>query len=334
MKTLLPQTMSAVFVKPETGKLFTKTVPVPKPGKGEVLIRMLAAPINPSDLAKVRELKAEEASTFVPGIEGCGRVVAAGKGVLPPLFLGKRVAFFAKYPSSGSWAEYVLTTAGSCFPVSKNIADEQASMAIVNPMTALAFLDFAKKNNHKSVVLTAAGSALGKMAYSLFAKNQIKVLNMVRNELSTEALKKEGRKNVLGSSEKDFQLQFKKWCSENKAKLLLDAVGGEFLSGLLPGLPAGSTILLYGNLSQQKIEFLPTELLRENKKIIGFFLGHWIEENGMLKTLRNLIKVNNLLKGGMETRVQATFPLNKTQEAVKLYEKNMSLGKVVLKSNS
>lgn len=85
--------------------------------------------------------------------------------------------------------------------------------------------------------------------------------------------------------------------------MLLDAAGGGLLNSLLPDLPAGSTVLLYGNLSQQKIKFLPTELLCENEKIIGFFLGHWIDEIGMIKTIRNLFKVNNLLKNGMETRV-------------------------------
>lgn len=332
MKTQLPQKMAAVFVNPETGKLFTKQVDVPKPGKGEVLIKLLAAPINPSDLAKVREVSAEESSTFVPGIEGCGRVVAAGKGILPPLFLGKRIAFFAKYPNSGSWAEYVLTTAGSCFPVSKPISDEQAAMAIVNPMTALAFLDFAKKNKHKAVINTAAGSALGEMVASLFEKNNIKVLNIVRNDKAAELLKENGR-TVLNSSAPGFQNEFKKWCSENKATLLFDAIGGEFINRVLADLPAGSTVMLYGNLSQQKIEFLPTELLRENKKIIGFFLGHWIEENGMIKTVRNLFQVNNLLKKGMETKVQATFSLKDIQQAVDLYEGNMSLGKVLVKGD-
>jgi len=204
-------------------------------------------------------------------------------------------------------------------------------MTIVNPMTALAFLDDALKNKHKSVAFTAAGSALGKMIAALFEKNQIKVLNIVRNEASLKTLKEEGRKYVLNSAEKDFQLKFKEWCFENKATLLLDAVGGEMLNSLLPVLPASSTVLLYGNLSQQKIEFLPTELLRANKKIVGFFLGHWIEENGMLKTVRNLFKVNSLLKNGMETKVQATFPITEIQGAVDLYEKNMSLGKVLLK---
>lgn len=332
MKTLLPQKMTAVFVNPKSGNLFTKLVDVPKPGKGEVLLKMLAAPINPSDLAKVREISAEESSTFIPGVEGCGRVVAAGKGVLPPLLLGKRVAFFAKYPSSGSWAEYVLTTAGSCFPVSKSISNEQAAMTIVNPMTALAFLDFTLKNKHKSVVFTAAGSALGKMVSLLFKRNKIKVLNIVRSDAASKALIDENRQNVLSSSEKGFQLQFKNWCTENKATLLLDAVGGELLNSLLLALPASSTVLLYGNLSQQKIEFLPTELLRENKKIIGFFLGHWIEENGLIKTVRNLFKVNSLLKNGLETNVQASFSLNNIQQAVELYEGNMSLGKVLVKS--
>ena len=84
--------MNAVYFNPENGGLFTKRVDVPVPGKGEVLIKMIAAPVNPSDLAKVRETRGEDSTDFIPGIEGCGIVVAAGKGILPRFFLGKRVA--------------------------------------------------------------------------------------------------------------------------------------------------------------------------------------------------------------------------------------------------
>jgi NADPH:quinone reductase-like Zn-dependent oxidoreductase len=332
MKNPVPQKMTAVFINPENGSLFTKEVVVPMPKKGEVLIKMIAAPINPSDLAKIREITAEETEYFIPGIEGCGTVVAAGKGLLPRLFLGKRVACSSTYKTSGTWAEYMLTKAGSCFPVSKRISGEQAAMTIVNPMTALAFLDFARKNKHHAVVNTAAASALGKITASLFEKHHIKVLNIVRNEASLRELEKQHRQYVLNSMVPDFPVKFKEWCDQMHATLVFDAVGGELVNRVLDLLPANSTIMLYGNLSGEKIEFLPTQLVRENKKITGFFLGQWITDNGMIKTILNLMKVNALLKKGMETPVQAVYSLDKVQQAVELYEKNMGKGKVLLKA--
>jgi NADPH:quinone reductase-like Zn-dependent oxidoreductase len=331
MKNPVPSKMTAIFVNPENGKLFTKKVDVPVPSKGEVLIKMLAAPVNPSDLAKIREMTADETVSFIPGIEGCGTVVAAGAGILPRIFMGRRVACSSKYMSSGTWAEYMVTPAGSCFPIGKSISDEQAAMTIVNPMTVLAFLDFARKNHHKAVVNTAAAGALGRIVAVLFAKHHIKVLNIVRNLESLNAIEKQENSFGFNSADPDFMIDFKEWCEKNNATLMLDAVGGELVNRVLTLLPARSTIILYGNLSQEKIEFLPTQLLRENKKIIGFFLGHWIHENGLMKTVFNLIKANSLLKNGLETNVQAVFNLENIQQAVELYEKNMTKGKVLLK---
>jgi len=332
MKNQVPSQMTAVFVNAGNGQLFTKKVDVPIPGKGEVLVKMCAAPINPSDLAKIREIPADEIADFIPGNEGCGTVVAAGNGILPRIFLGKRVACSAKYTTSGTWAEYMVTPAGSCFPMGKSISDEQAAMTIVNPMTALAFLDIARKNHHKAVVNTAAAGALGRMIAVLFAKHHIKVLNIVRNLESLKAIEKHENSFGFNSADPDFSINFKEWCEKNNATLMLDAVGGKLVNRVLTLLPPNSTILLYGNLSQEKIEFLPTQLLRENKKIIGFFLGHWVHENGLTKTIINLMKANAWLKNGLETKVQAVLNLENIQQAVELYENNMSQGKVLIKS--
>jgi len=330
MPYTIPDLMTATFVNPDNGKLITRQIEVPKPGKGEVLIKMVCAPVNPSDLARIGEITAEEAVDFIPGIEGCGTVVAAGPGILPRIFLGKRVACSSKHRTSGTWAQYMVTAAGSCFPVSKNIPGEQAAMTLVNPMTVLAFLDHARKNKHTSVVMTAAGSALAKMANWLFEKHGIKVLNIVRSREGAEELKRLGRQHVLSSTEPDFPAKFRNWCREQNARLMFDAVGGETVNQLLDEMPAGSTIMLYGNLSKQPVAFMPPQLVRENKQIVGFFLGHHIHEQGMLKTVMNLRKVNKLLKKGLETKVQGMFPLEEVQKAVELYEGNMGQGKVLI----
>jgi NADPH:quinone reductase-like Zn-dependent oxidoreductase len=331
MRYQVPDKMVAVFVDPESRRLSTSIVDVPVPKKGEVLVRMKAAPVNPSDLARVREVTAEEAADFIPGVEGCGTVVAAGKGILPRIFLGKRVACSSHYKTSGTWAEYMVTTAGSCFPAGKKVSDEQAAMTLVNPMTALALLDIARKGKHMSVVNTAASGALGRLIATLFERHGIQVLNVVRSGEAKKELESLGRKYVLNSLDEGFEASLNHWCEARHCTLMLDAVGGEMVNRVLDVLPDGSTIILYGNLSLKKIEFQPPQLVRRSKKIAGFVLSHWIAEKGTVRALLNLIRIRRMLKKGLETRVQAVFPIEEAQEAVELYQGNMGKGKVLLK---
>ena len=115
-----PETMQAVFLEKPGGPLVVKEVKIPYPGPGEVLIKMSAAPVNPSDLAAIKNAHSKyDLATFIPGLEGSGRVVAAGKGLLPHLWLGKRVACSAEYNTSGTWAEYIVTSAVKMFPSGK-----------------------------------------------------------------------------------------------------------------------------------------------------------------------------------------------------------------------
>ncbi|MEE4256370.1 MAG: zinc-binding dehydrogenase [Bacteroidales bacterium] len=322
--------MLSVFLEPGGGRLMTRVVDVPRPGKGEVLIKVHASPVNPTDLAKIKEMNPEEAEGFIPGTEGSGMVVATGAGILPRLFKGKRVAFAAKHRYSGAWAEYVVTPAGSCFPISKKVSDEQASMAIVNPMTALAFLDYARQYRQLAVVSTVAGGALGRMVTGILEKKGIRVLNIVRSEKSMRELREGGAREILSSETDDFAEKLAGWCQDNKAGLILDAIGGEFVNRVIDHLPPNTVILLYGNLSQKQVEFMPQQLLRKHNGIVGFFLGEWVARQGMLKTIRRLMKVNRLLKHGMETKVQATFSLQDINKAIEVYEKDMSGGKAIL----
>src|SRR5512133_2002477 len=106
-----PATMKAVFL--QEGKLVTREVHVPDPGPSEVLVRISAAPVNPSDLARLRSAEAEyDLQTFIPGLEGSGTVIAAGTGILPHLWLGRRVACSSAFHTSGTWAEFMVTRAG------------------------------------------------------------------------------------------------------------------------------------------------------------------------------------------------------------------------------
>jgi NADPH:quinone reductase len=334
MKYNIPENMTAVQIDKESGKLVSRTVPVPRPAKGEVLVKMAAAPVNPSDIASIKtERESTDVQYFIPGIEGSGRVLAAGKGILPGLWLGKRVVCASSSPASGTYAEYMVTKATLCFTLPKEISDEQGSMLLVNPMTCLAFFDIIKRNEHKAIISTAAAGALGRMIEFLGNKSHVPVINIVRKEDQVAYLKELGSKYVLNCSQPKFPEQLRALAHELNATLVLDAVGGSGTRHLIDAIPYGGSLIIYGSLSGEQPELNFRLLVADNKTITGFYLANWSKDNGFLKTIRNVFRVRQLLKNDIKIKLQARFPLDKAQEAVDTYLANMTAGKVLLVPN-
>ena len=113
----VPTTMRALRQHEPNGPLVLDIVPVPEPGAGEVLVRMAASPINPSDLALMKGDYLTRQYPFVPGLEGSGTVVKAGNGLLPGMRLGKRVACTPNPEADGAWADYMKTAALRSVPL-------------------------------------------------------------------------------------------------------------------------------------------------------------------------------------------------------------------------
>jgi NADPH:quinone reductase len=331
-KRSYPETMKAIFVGKPEGRLVVREVIIPDPGPNEVLVKMSASPVNPSDLARIKNAIAEyDLTTFIPGLEGSGRVVAAGKGILPHLWLGKRVACTPEYLTSGTWAEYMITRATNCFPLGRKISDEQGSMSLINPLTALAFFDIAKPNKHRAIINNAAASALGRMVELLGKKHLIPVINIVRNQKQAEMLKQMGSRYILNSSEPSFIADLGRISHDLSATLLLDSVCSRQLELMCDALPPDSTIIIYGNLSgEEQILFKPRTLISNNIKISGFYLGAWAKKNSLFRNMMNLREVNALMSHELKISIQGRFPLPEAQEAVESYLANMSAGKVLI----
>jgi NADPH:quinone reductase len=330
-----PETMQAVFLEKPGGRLVVKETIIPNPGPNEVLIKMSAAPVNPSDLARIRNAHIEyDLDTFIPGVEGSGRVVAAGKGILSHLWLGKRVACSNEYLTSGSWAEYMVTRAGKCFPLGRKVSYEQGSMSLVNPLTALAFFEIAKQNRHRAIINNAAASSLGRMVELLGKKNGIPVINIVRNQTQLVMLRQLGSQNVLDSSQPSFMQNLGTVSHDLRATLLFDSVCSRQLEQMCDVLPSGSTIIIYGNLSgEEQIMFKPRTIIANGINIKGFYLGARAKENGLFRNIMNLREVSALMSSDLKISIQGCYPLSKVQDAVDTYLGNMSAGKVLLVMN-
>lgn len=323
--------MQAVLLQKNDGALTVGQIPVSTPGVGQILVRIAAAPINPSDLGFLRgSYGFQKPFPVVPGLEGSGTVVAAGPGLLPHLLLGRRVACSAR--SGGTWAEYLVTTASTCFPLAKDLSFEQGSMMIVNPMTAFAFFEIAKHDNHAAIVSNAAASALGRMILRLGQLYNIPVIHIVRRQEQVELLRTMGAQYVLNSSDPDFHARLRKLSSQLKATLILDPVAGDQAQRLLDVAPDGSTLLIYGTLSGQRID--PQSLNLNGKRVTGFFLPDWIAKRNILRVLLDMRRVGQLVARELQTTIQKRFPLQAVQQAMALYQASPTAGKVLLVPNS
>ncbi len=328
----LPTRMRAIIQSSKGAPLEIKEIPIPKPKKGQVLIKMEYASINPSDLSLLNGTFANKPNfPLTPGIEGSGTVVAHGGGIIASLRNSKRVSCTATPPLGGSWSEYMLSSAMHVIPVDNNISFEQASSLIVNPLTAIGFINIAKKYGHKTIVNNAAGGALGKMIHRLAMNNNIKVISIVRNNNQMEELKKLGANTVIDSSWNNFEEELYKACYKFDAKLFFDAIGGNSTAEFVRNSPSGAHIYLYANLAEQMVQFDARTLLQNSKEIKGFFLGNYTSELSLIKKLGNIKTAQKLLTTDLQTKIAKTYNLQDVNKAIKEYSGNMSAGKVLLK---
>lgn len=326
----MSETMRAIRQQEAGGELSIKSIPIPDPGPGQVLIKMAAAPINPSDLASISEGYMKKSWPFTPGLEGAGTIVKAGSGILPRLRIGKNVACSPLEGGDGSWAEYMLTGVMNTVPLPKDITMEQGSMMLVNPMTAMAFMELVKDGKHKALINNAASSALGKMLIRLAKESALPLINIVRNEKHVSLLKDLGATHVLCSSHDSFVSDLGDLSKKLGATLILDAVGGKGSADLLSAAPEGSTLLAYARLSGEPILANPSDLMMLRKNIGGFQLGKWLNTKSIRYKLSFLSKVKKGLSNTLQSQVNKTFSLEEHADALALYKNNMSAGKVLL----
>jgi len=328
----IPNKMRAVVQSKIGSKLEIKEVDTPTPKKGQVLVKMHYASINPSDLSLLQgTFKNKPNFPIIPGIEGSGIVVASGDGILPKLRMNKRVSCTSTEGMGGSWAEYMLTSAMHVVPIRKNIGLEQASSLIVNPLTAIAFMNIVKSKKQSAMLNNAAGGALGKMIVSLAKIEDIDLISIVRTDKQKLALEDYGAEYVLNSTDVNYHSELEALAHKLNCKLYFDAIGGESTDAFINTSPEGSNVYLYANLAEEKSCFNPRTLLQQEKTIQGFFLGNYSANQSLFKTLGAIKKAQNLIHKELKTEFNEIFKLKDINKAIEMYSNNMSAGKVLLR---
>lgn len=292
-------------------RLSLARVPVTEPAADEVVIRVEATPINPSDLGLLigpadmsrAKLSGEGESTVVSaqmppqvlrmmaarldqpmpvGNEGAGTVVKAGSSKEAQALLGKTVATFG----GAMYAQFRTAKASDALVLKEGTSAVDGASCFVNPLTSLGMVETMRREGHKALVHTAAASNLGQMLSKLCAKENVALVNIVRSTEQEKILRNIGAKHVCNSTSPSFMEELVKALVETKATLAFDAIGGgKLASQILTAMEIAasrdaSAYSRYGSTTYKQVyiygglDMGPTELARS----FGFAwgVGGWL----------------------------------------------------------
>lgn len=312
-------------------------LPLPQPGPGEVRVRMLASPVNPSDLMYIRgHYTVPPVCPAVPGFEGVGIVEASGGGWRGKLFTGRRVVVLNR--AGGNWSEYAIVPDQQIVPVSSGLSDEQAACFFVNPATAWVMTrEVLKVPAGAWLLQTAAGSALGRMIIRLGKLCGFRTLNIVRREAQVAELRQLGADAVLVCSSDDAALELPDHirAAVGSSGLLyaVDAVGGAVGSAVIRSLGPAGRMLAYGTLSGQPLTFSPRTLMTVGSSVEGFWLGNFVQQRGLLFRLGLVRRLTRLIRSGiLSTEIAGSWPLEHAASAIRAAEDSGIQGKCLLRA--
>jgi NADPH:quinone reductase-like Zn-dependent oxidoreductase len=318
-----------------TEVLQLKEVPTPQAGPGEVRVRMLASPINPSDLLVVRGRYGRVPSLpATPGFEGVGRVEAAGSGLLGRLRLGRRVAVLNG--AGGNWQEMVILPARQVVPVPAELPDDQAAVFFVNPASALIMTRYLLKVPAGAWLLqTAAFSALGRMVIRLGRHYAFRTINVVRRPEQVADLLQLGGDAVICTHDESMQARVQGLTGGTGVPYALDAVGGTTGAEVVRCLAQKGRLVVYGTLSGEPIPVDPRHLMVGNQQIEGFWLSQWMREQRILTLLGLFRRIGRLLTAGVLTSpIAASFALADYRTALQRAETAGRDGKILLRMDA
>ena len=346
MPTQVPATalqLLSLVKADQTVELFLDTAEVPEPGPGEVVVRVEASPINPSDLglllagadvtaavsggpadrpvvtaplpdAAMRATKARVGVPMPVGNEGAGTVVAAGSSAAAGALLGKTVAM----AGGGMYAQYRCLDASLCLELPEGTPAVDGASSFVNPMTVLGMVETMRMENHQALVHTAAASNLGQMLNRVCIEDQIPLVNIVRRDEQEQLLRSAGASYVCNSASPAFLDELTAALTATGATLAFDAIGGgKLASQILTCMEAAASASAgsysrYGSAVYKQVYIYgsldrgPTELTRNYGMAWG--IGGWLLTPFLQKIgLDGMMRLRRRVAAGLTTTFASSY---------------------------
>jgi NADPH2:quinone reductase len=321
-------------------------VPTPEPAADDVIVRIEATPINPSDIGllfgaadmatarvsgtlarpvvtaqvperAMKSMAARLGQSLPVGNEGAGTVVAAGASPAAQALLGKTVAVLG----GAMYAQYRAIRADQCLVLPEGASAAEGASCFVNPLTALGMVETMRREGHKALVHTAAASNLGQMLNRICLKDGIGLVNIVRKPEQAALLKAQGAQHVCDSSAPSFLADLTEALVQTGATIAFDATGGGRLAGQILGCMeatlnrTATEYSRYGSTTHKQVYIYggldtgPTEIVRN----FGFAwgMGGWLLFPFLQKIGPEAVQA---LKARVAAELKTTFASSYTKE--------------------
>jgi NADPH2:quinone reductase len=327
-------------------ELSLATIDVPDPAPDEVMVRIEASPINPSDLgllfgpadmtqarasgaaddpvvtapipeSLMRGVSARLDQSLPVGNEGAGVVVSAGDSSAAQALRGRTVGVIG----GAMYSEYRTLKAAQCLPLAEGTTPAEGASCFVNPLTALGMVETMRAEGHSALVHTAAASNLGQMLNRLCLADGVGLVNVVRKPEQEELLRANGAKHVVSSSKPSFMDDLVIAVAETGATLAFDATGGgrlasQILTAMEAALAANAReFSRYGSTTHKQVYIYggldrsPTELTRNFGMAWG--VGGWL----LTPFLQKIgFEAGQKLRERVSAEIKTTFASSYTKE--------------------
>lgn len=320
--------------------------PLPVPAANEVLVRVEASPINPSDQGVMfgwstmsaasssgagastvltapispkgmAVMKARIGQPLPVGNEGAGIVVAAGDEPYAQSLMGKTVALLG----GALYAQYRCVAAASVMPLLPEHSAKEGASCFVNPLTALSMLETMRLEGHTALVHTAAASNLGQMLNKICQTDRVELVNIVRRDAQADILRKLGAKHIVNSSSDTFMADLTDAIHATGATLAFDATGGgQLASDILTAMEGAAArtpgaYSIYGSIKHKQVylygglDTSATTLSRGYGMAWG--VGGWLLPNFLAKVGP---EIGNRLRARVLAELKTTFASHYTDE--------------------
>lgn len=310
-------------------KLENRTVPVLS--SDEVLIKMLLAPINPSDLNRIEGTYGiKDVLPCIAGGEGVGRIekkghlvndLEIGHCVLPPVGVG-------------TWQQWVVCRAAECLTFPQTLAPEKAAMLYVNPATAWRMLhDFFALKPNEWILQNSANSAVGRSVIQIAKFLKLRTINLVRRPELIPELTALGADAVFLDQPETLNV-IKDLVGHAQPRLALNAVGGESIQLLSRAVAPSAKIITYGAMAKQPLRIGNGNLIFKDLSFHGYWISNWYKKASRAEVASMFNCLAELFENGsLQLPIAATYPLEQIHEAVIAAQKPHKSGKIFVKLN-